>query len=211
MTPRSHSVCTALALALLAAGCADLNIPDFNNPSIGDLQNNPTRAGVVTATQGLFVGARANIATFNGDISVLGVFGRESDNFNSGDTRFINELLQPGPLDGSSPRFGGNLWAERYANIRNAGIVLNALAKLGTTPPVGMTSTEKAATRGFVKTMEALDFLLVIDTRDSLGAPVDVNHDITSGPAPFVKRDSVYAFIVGLLDSAVADLAVGGS
>src|SRR5207302_1596120 len=54
-------------------------------------------------------------------------------------------------------------------------------------------------------------FLLVIDTRDSLGAPVDVNHDITSGPAPFVKRDSVYAFIVGLLDSAVADLAVGGS
>ena len=48
MTPRSHSVCTALALALLAAGCADLNIPDFNNPSIGDLQNNPTRAGVVT-------------------------------------------------------------------------------------------------------------------------------------------------------------------
>src|SRR5207249_10835550 len=91
------------------------------------------------------------------------------------------------------------------------GIVLNALAKLGTTPPVGMTSTEKAATRGFVKTMEALDFLLVIDTRDSLGAPVDVNQDITSGPAPFVKRDSVYACIVGLLDSAVTDLAVGGS
>src|SRR5437016_14354293 len=130
MTPRSHSVCTALALALLAAGCADLNIPDFNNPSIGDLQNNPTRAGVVTATQGLFVGARVNIATFNGYISELGVFGRESYNFNSGDTRFINELLQPGPLDGSGPRFGGNLWAERYANIRNAGIVLTALAKL---------------------------------------------------------------------------------
>jgi len=66
-----------------------------------------------------------------------------------------------------------------------------------------MTSTETGAARGFVKTMEALDFLLVIDTRDSLGAPVDVNHDITNGPAPFVKRDSVYAFIVGLLDSAV--------
>src|SRR2546429_2608618 len=211
MTPRSHSVCTALALALLAAGCADLNIPDFNNPSIGDVRNNLKMWRVVTATQGLFVGTRVRTTTLNGYNSELGVFGRESYNFNSGDTRIINELLQPGPLDGSGPRFGGNLWAERYANIRNAGIVLNALAKLGTTPPVGMTSTEQAATRGFVKTMEALDFLLVIDTRDSLGAPVDVNHDITSGPAPFVKRDSVYAFIVGLLDSAVADLAVGGS
>src|SRR3989442_13227355 len=107
MTRRSHSFCTALALvlgALLAAACVDLNVPDFNNPSIGDLQNNPTRAGVVTATQGLFIGARVNMATFNGYISALGVFGRESYNFNSGDTRFINELLQPGPLDGSSPR-----------------------------------------------------------------------------------------------------------
>src|SRR5256885_7975623 len=158
MTPRSHSVCTALALALLAAGCADLNIPDFNNPSIGDLQNNPTRASVVTATQGLFVGARVNIATFNGYISELGVFGRESYNFNSGDTRFINEPLQPGPLDGSGPRFGGNLCAERYANIRTAGIVLNTRAKPGTTPPVGMTTTQHAATRGFLKSQAARDF-----------------------------------------------------
>jgi len=188
----------------------DLNVPDLNNPAIGDLQANPTRGGVVTATQGLFIGARANIAPFNGYIAELGVLGRESYVWNAGDPRFITELLR-GPLDGGSPRFGGNLWYDRLANIRNAGIVLKALAVLGPTPPVGMTTTEKAATSGFVKTIEALDFLLLIDTRDTLGAPVDVNQDVGAPLAPFVKRDSVFGFIVGLLDSADVALAAGGT
>ena len=67
------------------------------------------------------------------------MLGRESYNFDPGDPRFITELLR-GPLDGGSPRFGGNLWYDRLANIRNAGIVLKALAVLGPTPPVGMTT-----------------------------------------------------------------------
>jgi hypothetical protein len=195
---------------LLAAACQDLNVPDLNNPAIGTLQSSPTRAGVITATQGLFIGARTNIAPFNGYVAVMGVLGRESYIMNAGDLRFFTELLA-GPLDGGSPRFGGNLWNERFADIRNASIVLNALPILGTSPPVGMTATEKAATRGFVKTMEALDFLLIIDTRDTLGAPVDLNRDISAPLAQFVARDSVYAVIVGLLDSAVVDLKVGGS
>ncbi len=94
--------------ALLLAGCSDLNVPDLNNPGIDDLQKNPTRVAVIDATQGLFIGARANIAAFNGYVSVMGVLGRESYNFDPGDPRFITELLG-GPLDGGSPRFGGNL------------------------------------------------------------------------------------------------------
>ena len=214
-TARARRITKGTALwlvvgALYAAACVDLNVPDLNNPAIGDLQSNPTRAGVVTATQGLFIGARANIAPFNGYVAVLGVLGRESYVWNAGDPRFITELLR-GPLDGGSPRFGGNLWYERLANIRNAGIVVKALDVLGATPPVGMTASEKAATRGFAKTIEALDFLLLIDTRDTLGAPVDVNHDVNAPLAQFVSRDSVYGFIVGLLDSANVALAQGGT
>lgn len=196
--------------ALLATACVDLNVPDLNNPAIGDLQSNPTRPAVITATQGLFIGARANIAAFNGYVAVMGVLGRESYIWNAGDPRFITELLR-GPLDGGSPRFGGNLWNERFANIRNAGIVLNALAVLSSTPPVGMTAAEKAATTGVVKTLEALDFLLLIDTRDTLGAPVDVNRDVNGPLAPFVRRDSVFGYIVGLLDAGQASLAAGGA
>src|SRR6266702_7815240 len=158
--------------ALLAAACQDLNVPDLNNPAIGTLQSSPTRAGVITATQGLFIGARTNIAPFNGYVAVMGVLGRESYVMNAGDLRFFTELLA-GPLDGGSPRFGGNLWNERFANIRNANIVLNALDVLGGLP-IGMSDAEKEGVRGVVKTLQALDFLLVIDTRDTLGAPIDV-------------------------------------
>src|SRR5438132_1589146 len=214
MTRPAHltgaAAASLLVGTLLSSACMDLNVPDLNNPAIGDLQANPTRGGVVTATQGLLIGARANIAPFNGYIAELGVLGRESYGWNAGDPRFITELLR-GPLDGGSPRFGGNLWYDRLANIRNAGIVLKALAVLGPTPPVGMTTTEQAATSGFVKTIEALDFLLLIDTRDTLGAPVDVNQDVGAPLAPFVKRDSVFGFIVGLLDSADVALAAGGT
>jgi starch-binding outer membrane protein, SusD/RagB family len=195
--------------ALLAAACAELNIPDFNNPAIDDLQKNPTRTTVLDATQGLFIGARQNIAAFNGYIATLGVLGRESYNFDPGDPRFITELLG-GPLDGGSPRFGGNLWNERYTSIRNANIVLNALDVLGG-PPIGMTATEKEGVRGVAKTLQALDFLLVIDTRDTLGAPIDVNRDvITGGLGPFVSRTAVFAHIVQLLDAAVTHLKAAG-
>src|SRR6266581_2250695 len=89
--------------ALLAAACQDLNVPDLNNPAIGTLQSSPTRAGVITATQGLFIGARTNIAPFNGYVAVMGVLGRESYVMNAGDLRFFTELLA-GPLDGGGPR-----------------------------------------------------------------------------------------------------------
>ena len=208
-----HLTTTALPLllsALLATACQDLNVPDLNNPAIDDLQKNPTRTRVIDAAQGLFIGARQNIAAFNGYVSVMGVLGRESYNFDPGDPRFITELLG-GPLDGGSPRFGGNLWNERFTNIRNANIVLNALDVLGGLP-IGMSDAEKDGVRGVAKTLQALDFLLVIDTRDTLGAPIDLNRDvITGGLAPFVSRDQVFAHIGRELDSAVAHLKAAGS
>src|SRR5438105_2381988 len=55
-------------------------------------------------------------------------------------------------------------------------------------------------------TMKALAFMYVILTRDSLGAPIDVDRPVNATPAPFVSRDSVYRYILDLLDSARADL-----
>ena len=204
---------TSLALlfgTLVVTACGDLNVTDLNNPGLSELEKNPTRITVIDATQGLFIGARQNIAAFNGYVSELGVLGRESYNFDAGDPRFITELLR-GPLDGGSPRFGGNLWNERYANIRNANLVLNALAILGGLP-VGMSDEEKESIRGVVETIQALDFLLVIDSRDTLGAAIDVNVALGAPLGLFVTDTAVYAHIAALLDDAVTiHLAAGGS
>lgn len=201
---------TALLLLLgVVAACNTLTAPDFNNPSIDELEESPTRVAANAAATGLLIGARDNIAEFNGYVSLLGILGRESYNLDGADTRFVTQMLE-GPLDPGARALGGNLWAKRYQNIRNANVLLNALEQLPDAPPDGMTPAEKEATRGFAKTIQALDFLLVINTRDTHGAPIDVGRPIEAPPAPIESKERVFDHIVTLLEEGGGHLAAGG-
>lgn len=203
---RAAALRYALALALVpvaVAGCDELTVPDFNNPSIEDLQTNPTRTAVVTATTGLLEGARQNIASPNAYVSLLGILGRESYNFDNAEPRFVTELLI-GPMS-SGGAFGGNLWTLRYRNIRNANIVLNAVDQVA-----GFSEQEANGIRGFAKTMQALDLLLVINTRHNNGAVIDTDRPLSEGPGEIRPRAEVLAHISSLLDEANANLQAGG-
>ncbi len=201
-----------LAVFAIASGsaCTSLEAPDFNNPSIDELQENPTRTAAAAAATGLLIGARENIGEFNGYISLLGILGRESYNLDGADTRYATEMYSGPVLNPGSPALGGNLWALRYQNIRNANILLSAVDQLPDNPSIGMTPAEKEATRGFAKTIQALDFLLVINTRDENGAVIDVDRPITGPPAPIEGKDAVFAHIVQLLEEAAGHLSAGG-
>lgn len=206
----SRKVITLLVLATTAAvGCTNLTAPDFNNPSLDELEETPTRAAAIAAATGLLIGGRDNIAEFNGYVSLLGILGRESYNLDGADTRFVTQMLQ-GPLDPGARALGGNLWNERYQNIRNANILLTALDQLSDAPPVGFTPTEKEATRGFATTMQALDFLLVINARDTNGAPIDVDRSLDEPPAPIESKEAVFAHIVDLLEQGAGHLRSAG-
>ena len=193
------------AVLLLASSCKDLIVPDYNNTSLDDLTNNPTPTKITQASQGLLVGSRVGIGEQNGYISLLGIVGRESYNFDPADPRFITEMLV-GPLDGGSPAFGGNLFAAPYRNIRNANILLGAVDKV-----VGLTAAQKSAVQGFAKTIQALDYLNVINTRDDLGAPLDVNIGPTDDPAPIATKAAVFTQISLLLDDGLVALNAGGT
>lgn len=195
----------AVAVLLFVSACKDLVVPDYNNTSIDDLTLNPTPTKITQASQGLLVGTRAGIGEQNGYVSLLGILGRESYNFDPADPRFITEMLI-GPLDGGSPAFGGNLFALPYRNIRNANLVLGALDKV-----TGMSASEKSAVEGFAKTIQSLDYLQVIDTRDDLGAPIDVNIGPTDTPAPIATKAAVFAAISALLDDGLTALGAGGT
>jgi len=78
-------------------------------------------------------------------------------------------------------------------------------------PAVGMTATEKEATRGFAKTIQALDFLLVINTRDDNGAPIDVDQLLGADPAPIESPEAVLAHVANLLEEAQGHLQNGGA
>jgi starch-binding outer membrane protein, SusD/RagB family len=194
-----YSLAACLGFAVLAA-CKDLDVPNLNSPDLGDFQNNPTRSQVLSVATGLLLGTRNGIAPQNGYVSLLGILGRESYNFDPADPRFVTEMLL-GPLDGGSPAFGGNLWANPYRNIRNANLELAALEKV---PLVN--DAEKESMRGFTQTIQALDYLKIISSRDSNGAPIPTSIDPLAPPAPVASRDSVYAHIVRLLDSAAKHL-----
>jgi starch-binding outer membrane protein, SusD/RagB family len=209
--PRSMSrfvptgVIRLLLPLLLAGGCRDLTVPDYNNQDFAELQNNPTPTNIAQAVQGLVLGARAYMGAQNGYVSLLGIIGRESYNFDPADPRFITEMLI-GPLDPGSPAFGANLFDLRYRNIRLANTTLEALSRASL-----MSDAQKEAVRGAVKTVQAHDFLMLINTRDDLGVPIDVGIDPVGSPAPIATKAQVFARIVQLLDEARTHLQAAGT
>lgn len=195
-----------LALAAMHSSACDLNVPDLNNPSLSELETNPTRALVNSAATGLIVGHRTAVAPANGYIVQLGILGREAYNFDGADPRFIGELLA-GTLQKSSP-FGGAFWNPPYANIRLANIIIAAADKV-----VDFSDAEKSAVKGFAHTMMALDLLRVIVTRDTNGAIIDTNKsfDPEVEIGPFVDKAATFARINELLDTAKTELLAGGA
>jgi hypothetical protein len=201
---RARSILLPLA-ASFALACGDLTVPDYNNQDLDVLQSNPTPTIIAQAAQGMLFGSRSYMGTQNGYVSLLGILGRESYNFDPADPRFITEMLV-GPLDPGSPAFGANLYALYYRNIRLGNTILNALDQVAL-----MTDAEKEAVRGFVKTIQAHDFLMVVNSRDDLPLPIAVDIDPVGPPAPLVPKAQVFAHIVQLLDEAATHLGAAGS
>jgi starch-binding outer membrane protein, SusD/RagB family len=193
----------AAMLATLATAACDLEVPDLNNPGIDQLEDDPTPSAVLAACTGLLIGNRRNTAQANGVVAQLGILGREAYNFDQADPRFINELLT-GQLNPSSP-FGGNFWALPYANLRLASIVLVATERVA-----DFSTTERAAIRGFVRTIMALDLLEIVNTRDSNGGVIEVGRRLDEALPPLVGRDEMLARIAELLDEGATELAAGG-
>jgi hypothetical protein len=191
-----------VALLCVAVAACDLDVPDLNNPSLDDLQSHPTAPLVESACTGLLIGTRADIALEIGYVVQLGILGREAYNFDQADPRYITELLQS-PLSAGSP-FGGAFWLFPYANIRSANLILDAVDRVP-----DFSDTDKAAIKGFTKTIMALDLLKVIVTHDTNGAVIDTDKPVTELGA-IVDKPMVYAKIASLLDDATTDLDAAG-
>lgn len=190
----------ALGAVLGLGGCGSLDVTDLNGVSLDEFVQNPTESRVLTAATGLQIGHRVGVAIQNGYVAELGVIGREAYIFDGAEPRTVEELLGP-TLDPGGPAFGGNFWAAPYANIRNANTLLAAVDKV-----TGVTDGEKEAIRGYAKTIEALDFLVIINTRDTNGAPIAVNVPLGE-LAPIESKEAVFNHIATLLDEGAAHLA----
>lgn len=206
MSNKLVSLALGGALGLLAVPSCDLEIPDLNNPGLEQLQNNPTVAGVNAAATGMLVGNRAGKAGATGLVNQLGILGRESYDFDGNDNRFVSEEIQ-GALNKTSP-FGGVLWGGNYANIRNGYIVIHALDKLSGFDDPAQADKQKSAMKGFVHTIQGLEFLGLYLTHFDTGAPIDVDQPLDK-LAPFVDKDKVLGEANRLLDLGKDELMAG--
>ena len=185
----------ALAAIVLGAGCSDPVIPDYNNPqlpavipSLDQLQNQVT---------GLIAGDREEAAFF---VLVLETMGRDAYRIDGADPRYIQM-----PLGNFSPAafLVDFTWNSTYRTILGA----QRLA-LGVEGSPAFTAQQKAASQGFARTIQGLEYLKAIESRDSLGVP------IASGSLavdPISCKPVVLTYMSALLDSAATNLQAGGS
>jgi hypothetical protein len=188
----------AVAVAMVVGGCS-FDISNPNTPNI--IGQNPTRPEVASTATGIIVATRADVADWALDGAIL---GREAYRFDGSDPGFTNELMQ-GPLDPGSGPFGGDHWAEEYAAIRTAN---DLLAVIGTAS--ALTAEEQSATVGFAHTLQAYNFVIILDAHNQDSIPIDVGTSVTDAPAPFRTNADAYDHVIALLDGAVTELDAGG-
>lgn len=190
------------ALALVVGACSDegLNQPNLNTPSPDGVDANIT-TGVQLRASGILATSRDQIA---GYISNVGILGRESFNYTPTESRNSTDFL--GPNAAAVNGFNTGAWAGRYRNMRNARDLIRMVER---TENNTLSTAERAAVRGFANTMWALELYYVAASRDTLGAPVDIVEQNDS-VAAFVRRDSLYRFILAKLDAGRTDLLAGG-
>jgi hypothetical protein len=187
-------------LAALAA-CSDFQVPNYNNESLDGLIGEPNATRIATATQGLQVAARAGAA---GEMLNKGVQGRETYVLTPETPGSVTERLI-GPL--TSVSNGSGNWSNEYVAIKQGNVILHAVDAV----PQGMTAAEKEAVRGFVKTIQAQQLLVIVTGTDVGGAAIDVDLALSDAPAPIASKAAVYARISQLLDQASVHLAAGGT
>ena len=191
---RAGRCAIAVGALLLAAGCTDSTIPDLNNPELPTAI--PNRAQLQAQATGLVAGDREQHAFFT---LVLETMGRDAYRIDGADPRYIQQ-----PLGQFSP--GAFLvdftWNSTYRTIRGA----QALTA-GVEASSVVTAPEKAASQGFARTMQALEYIHLVDTRDTLGVPISTG---SGAIEPVVCEPKVLAYMSALLDSAATNLQAGG-
>lgn len=198
---RSAGTIAVAALALAACSESRLAVTNPNTPTVAGAAADP-QALQLQAT-GLLRQLRNGRGAY---ITSTGRFGREAYVYTPQEGRntsaYLIGIAGQNRLDPAG--FAVENWGAQYGNLRDIFNFKNTIAASS------LTAEQKNAGQGFAKTLEGLELLYVISTRDTLGAVVEIKQD-ASNLAPFVSRDSVYKYILATLDDGAANLAAGGS
>ena len=196
---RSGALLVIGAVALAIPACSEPVVPNFNSPTVEAAGADPSSLQLLAT--GILSQLRATAA---GEDLTTGVLGREAFNYTPTEGRNTTHYLAApnGILDPSGFAVGN--FNGPYNNARN---IFNFLGVVSNAP---LTPAQKDAAAGFAKTVEALEFITIVTTRDTIGAVVEQKAS-PSDLAPFVSLDSAYKYISTRLDEAATHLTAAGS
>jgi starch-binding outer membrane protein, SusD/RagB family len=195
----------ALALAAVTLGaCDDSFVPDFNNPNELDYTVFTSRDALQSAVTGLADGDR-QLHDFQ--VLIQETIGRNVYRIDGSEPRYITSPL--GSQNVSRTNFiGAAIWTGPYANIRTGRLLIagSDSSAIALSP---LTDAEKAGVRGYAKTLIALQYIRLVEVRDTVGVPIVLDDDVV--PDPIRCKPAVLEYVSALLDTAATDLAAAGT
>ncbi|MEP6999916.1 MAG: hypothetical protein ABI969_05530 [bacterium] len=201
---RKHTIALA-SLLVAASACADNTVVTPENaPTTEALAGALTAAGVKTLALGVLAQDR-NVTGGFGYYLLPGIYARDAYRIDSNEPRFVIETLGGSPDPGSFAA-GGSAYTSPFTAIRAATSLLAALPGTSVTQ---ITAAQNKTTVGLIQTIEALDYYRVLETRDTVGVPIQ-------NPDPAVVsalscKSVVMNTIAALLDSANTALIAAGT
>jgi hypothetical protein len=185
-------------LALLSGVAAVTLVACKDEPTVPPLNSTAVTVGpldlasLATSITGVVNSVRANAGLTYYYVGAS--FAHDVLRFDPSESRFISEAFTSAPSRTSF--FGASQFNGEYTTIR-AGRTL--LYNLSVTPDNVISPKQKQAARGFVQTMQALEYYRVEAYHDTLGTPIQVADSSKVGP--ILCPASTLKFISALLDS----------
>lgn len=192
----------ALATAIIATGaCKDsTDVLPLDAPTIESVTSKPlVRSSLQTLATGVLAQDRAGVVGTPTYMILASIMGRDAIRLDTSEPRYVGETLATNPDPGSFA--GGGGFAGFYTAIRAEQALITAL---GSAVEGAFTADEINATKGFIRTIEGLDYMRLIELRDTVGIPIQAadNETVTDVSC----KTTVLNYIAALLDSANTDL-----
>ena len=192
-----------VAILTVGVACEFETQVDPNNPSLGAVESNASKA----ALQGLVTGLEArHRAYFTNATQMYGSFGREVWAFFGSDPRFINDWL--GRSGTTYPDFfaSNGTYLSPYRAVKQANTLISASATANNS---NVSEAESAGYSGFAKTVKAYQLIWPWLQQWENGIRIDVEEPLN--PGPILSRTDALAEIRAILDEARTDLQNAGS
>ena len=194
-------LCLAMLAGFTMLGSCELEeVQDPNNPAVGSVEENANEAQLNALALGVLGGMRNSHDVY---VVSTGSVARELYLFDADPRNTADLLGRDGTLLDNNSFYLVAPYNDRYQVIKTANILLSALDNTEL-----VTEAEKNGYRAFAKTIQAHEFLQVLNMLGSNGIRVDVEDPDNLGP--FVTQEAALTHIAGLLDEAAGLLSGQG-